>query len=308
MNEDMNTEGLAQNADELKQIQEAMVTPAGRAYAQAFLPHHDDVLIATYAKAGTTWMQQIVHGLRTGGDMSFQEISEVVPWIELAYDMGIKLESSQASTPRAFKTHYSYDLIPKGARYIWVIRNPADSALSMYNFLSAWMFNPEMLSLDDFIREFYSGASDRRSYWSHLLSWWPERHRDEVLAVSFEGMKSDLSKIVRQVAQFIGINVERNPDLLDTATRQAEFKFMKSHERQFDDHLIAQVRNGAMGLPADALSTKVRTGQSDSHRAVLSADSLAILDTCWRKTIGAELGFADYGDLRAALERDSVNK
>ena len=57
-------------------------------------PHHDpyvlanfqaresDVLITTAPKAGTTWMQQILHQLRTGGDESFSSIDDVVPWLE----------------------------------------------------------------------------------------------------------------------------------------------------------------------------------------------------------------------------------
>ena len=34
-----------------------------------------DVFIATYPKCGTTWLQQILHTLRTGGDLDFAEIT-----------------------------------------------------------------------------------------------------------------------------------------------------------------------------------------------------------------------------------------
>ena len=47
-----------------------------------------DVFIATYSKSGTTWMQQVVHQLRTGGDADFDEITAVVPWVDMAVDMG----------------------------------------------------------------------------------------------------------------------------------------------------------------------------------------------------------------------------
>jgi len=40
-----------------------------------------DVVIAPFAKSGTTWTQQIVHCLRTRGDMDFDDISRVIPWI-----------------------------------------------------------------------------------------------------------------------------------------------------------------------------------------------------------------------------------
>lgn len=59
----------------------------------AFKPRPSDVFVATYAKAGTTWMQQIVHGLRTNGSMDFGEITEVVPWIEVAHILDIDPET-----------------------------------------------------------------------------------------------------------------------------------------------------------------------------------------------------------------------
>ena len=34
------------------------------------------------AKSGTTWMMNIVHQLRTGGDPGFKDIYIEVPWLE----------------------------------------------------------------------------------------------------------------------------------------------------------------------------------------------------------------------------------
>ena len=52
-------------------------------YALAhFHPRKSDVLIVTGPKSGTTWMQQILHQLRAGGDDCFESIDRVVPWLE----------------------------------------------------------------------------------------------------------------------------------------------------------------------------------------------------------------------------------
>ena len=67
-----------------------------------------DVFVATPPKCGTTWMQMIIHQLRSGGDMSFEEISNVVPFIEIAGDLGIDVDADQEYFPRAFKTHLWY--------------------------------------------------------------------------------------------------------------------------------------------------------------------------------------------------------
>ena len=69
----------ARSVEELFDRLDRMRTPEGGAYGRSFIPRPTDIIIDTYAKAGTTWMQQIVHGLRSGGDMNFAEITEVVP-------------------------------------------------------------------------------------------------------------------------------------------------------------------------------------------------------------------------------------
>ena len=77
-----------------------------------------DVFVATFPKCGTTWMQHIVHGLRTHGDMNFGEISQVVPFFEMEVDFEA-FDAPQPAEPRAFKTHLSWDLMPKGGATSW---------------------------------------------------------------------------------------------------------------------------------------------------------------------------------------------
>lgn len=277
-----------------------MRSSGGLSYAAAFRPRPDDVLIATYPKAGTTWMQQIVHGLRTGGDMDFDEISIAVPWIELAYDMGLDLEAEQAARPRAFKTHYNGDNAPGGCKVIFIVRDPLDTMVSFYNFMNGWFIEPGSISMHEFAehlltREYLSG-----SYWSHLLTWWPKLKDSDCLSLAFEDMKEDLPAAVARVAEFL--ELDSDADVIEIATRQASFEFMKQHERQFDDHPTAIARNADCGLPADAGSTKVGSGEVGGHKAVMEPATRALLDARWREIIELALGFEGYDDLREALK------
>src|SRR6266513_1332991 len=74
---------------ELQVKMDRLVSEAG------FAARPSDVIIASYAKCGTTWLQQMVHSLRTGGDLDFDDISRVVPWIETAADLGLDLDGAQ---------------------------------------------------------------------------------------------------------------------------------------------------------------------------------------------------------------------
>ena len=86
--------------ERMKETISLMLTKEGINHGFSFKPRSDDVFIVTYPKCGTTWMQQILHQLRSGGDMSFEEISDLIPFVESAYDIGINMEDEQNFQPR----------------------------------------------------------------------------------------------------------------------------------------------------------------------------------------------------------------
>src|SRR3954451_2680654 len=85
---------------ELQVKMDRLVSKAGFAAGLGFVTRPSDVIIASYAKCGTTWLQQMVHSLRMGGDLDFDDISRVVPWIETAADLGLDLDGAQRGEPR----------------------------------------------------------------------------------------------------------------------------------------------------------------------------------------------------------------
>ncbi len=291
--------GRARNIPEFLEKMSKFYSAEGAAYAAAFVPRATDVVISPFAKAGTTWMQQIVHGLKTGGDMTFDEITAVVPWIELAHDLGLDLNGDQGGGFRAFKSHLSWADVPKGCRYICVIRDPRDSAVSFYKFMEGWLIEPGAISMEDFVCNFFSRRPGGKDYWTHLLSWWGQRDANNVLLLAFEDIKADHPGAVRRVAEFLGL--ESSEAALELATEQSTFDFMKRHGRHFDDHLVARARNAALDLPPDAGSTKVKSGQVGGHDRALNAAALAALDQAWAASVEKDLGFASYAALRAAL-------
>src|SRR5205823_54666 len=89
----------------------------------------DDVFVVTYPKAGTTWMLQVVHLLRNGGDQGILLLNRAVAWIERDGIDGLKAMPS----PRIIKTHLPLSLLtPTKGRWIYVARNPKDLAVSYY--------------------------------------------------------------------------------------------------------------------------------------------------------------------------------
>lgn len=291
---------IPRRAHSIAELQERLslfFTEEGYASGLAFTPKASDVLIATYPKCGTTWMQQIIHGLRTRGDMAFSEITAAVPWLEAAHDMGIDPQAPQRADPRAYKTHLTWHDIPKGGRYVHVIRNPDDALVSAYRFMEGWFFEPGAIDLDTYANERFLVDGRRDDYWRFLLSWWPRRHEADVLFVFFEDMKHDLGRTIVEVAGFIGCPLD--DELKDIVMRQSSIGFMKAHQHQFNDHLLRTARDAACGLPLDGAATKVDGGRVGDSAQILSKAITDALDARWRETVGRELGIESYAALRA---------
>lgn len=275
----------------------AFCSPEGFAKGLAYRPDPSDIFISPYAKCGTTWMQQIVHGLRSGGDMDFAEITEVVPWLELAHDLGQDVHAPQRARPHAFKSHLGWDEIPKGGRYIVVLRDPVDAMLSLYRFLDGWFFEAGSVTLKDFAG-YYLAREEADNYWAHAASWWRQRDNPDVLLLTFEGMTADLPGTVQRVADFMGGYPEERVAL---ATRQAGFEFMKAHARQFDDNLVRRRRDSACALPTGGASDKVHAGRTGAGQSAVTADIRDRMDARWHQTMGKAFGFESYLALRDQL-------
>ena len=267
--------------------------------AENFRPLPTDLFVTPYAKCGTTWLQQIVHGLRTRGDMDFDDISRVVPWIGVSAAFGLDINAPQRGAFRALKSHESSHNIPKGGRYLLSLRDPKDALVSSFRFGEGWSFAFGSVSIADYARESFLKNRAEGSYWHHLLSWWEQKDNPNVLLLCYEEMKKDLPGTVQRIADFVGIELDE--ELREIVLRQSSLDFMLQHKDKFDDYLMPTLFPRAGALPPGGDSAKVRKGEVGQHHYELPADISAELDTIWQEEIESKLGFASYKELCAAL-------
>tara|TARA_B110000093_G_scaffold179183_1_gene218951 strand:- start:385 stop:1269 length:885 start_codon:yes stop_codon:yes gene_type:complete len=284
----------AESLKELEEIQGKLFSPEEFGKGLKLKPRPDDVIISPFGKSGTTWLQQIVHTLRTRGDMDFDDISRVVPWIETSSALGIDLDAEQKSNPRAFKSHLDYETIPKGGKYIVSIRNPEDALNSMYKFMEGWFIEPGSISLEEFALKRFIAS---QSYWKHLASWWTHRNDTNVLMLCYEQMTVDPDALIRRVAEFIDVPLD--DELLAITLEHSSFSYMLEHKDRFDDALMRALSETKANLPKGSDSSKVRKGKigETSMPEVVQAE----LDEKWRQLIKETLGFVNYAELVAEL-------
>jgi aryl sulfotransferase len=191
----------------------------------------DDIIIATYAKSGTTWVQQIVAQLIAGGDPDLA-VAEMSPWLDLRVPpKEIKLPTVEAQTHRRFiKTHLPVEALvfsPK-AKYLYIGRDGRDVVWSMYNHHAnanqTWYdalnktpgrVGPPIEPPPGDIRQYWRDWMDRDGhpfwpYWENIRSWWEIRDLPNVKLVHFADLKRDMPRQMRDIAASLDIPIDES--------------------------------------------------------------------------------------------------
>ena len=271
------------------------------AAVESYKPLPTDVIITPYGKCGTTWLQQSFHTLRTRGDMDFDDISRVVPWLETANGLEIDLNAPQRAEPRGFKSHLAYDHLPEGARYIVALRNPKDAFISMFRFMEGWFIEPNTVTMEEFFEGWQTGGPEGGGYWAHLLSWWEQIDNPDVMLTTYEHMIDTPEDHVRRVAGFC--NIPLDDELLALTLERSSLAYMIEHKDRFDDAMNQRLSEKRCNLPPGSDSSKVRKGGAGGHKKELPAGIAEKMDAIWAERIAPKLGFANYAALDAEVRQ-----
>ncbi len=294
----------AQSMEELRSYQGLMLGLEDVMKAIAsYRPRPTDVIISPFGKSGTTWLQQAFHCLRTRGDMDFDDISRVVPWIETAGLLGIDLNADQRAEPRGYKSHLTFPALPRGARYVVPVRDPRDAVVSMHTFMEGWFLEPGAVSADLFA-SWWIDRDLGNNYWAHLLSWWEQRDNPDVLLMSYEHMSDDPVLAIRRLARFCGLPLD--DALLSLTLERSSLEFMLAHKDRFDDLMMREASERLCGIPPGSDSAKVHKGIVGAYRTILSEEMVASLDARWTTVITPATGLPNYAALDAELRARSA--
>ena len=292
----------AETVGQLNNILQHLFTSEGVEAGLAFQPRPTDIIISPFAKCGTTWIQQTVHGLRTRGSMDFGEITEVTPWLEAAADLGLDLDSEQVAQPRAFKSHLPWDSVPKGGKYICVFRDPMHALVSMYKFFEGWLIEPGTISFETFAYDHFLARQAPRGYWHHLVSWHSQKDNDQVLLLCYEQLQDSFMPAVARIAEFTGIELDE--ELAELVCKQSSLAFMQDNGSHFDDHFLRRQRDPAMGLAPNSTSSKVSSAESRSSRPEPSQTLRADMQARWEEEVGSATGIENYGELLKTMAQN----
>lgn len=259
----------------------------------------DDIVISTYGKSGTTWVQQIIAQLLFDGQEDL-DVAEMSPWVDLRVPpKEIKLPVIEAQTHRRFlKTHLPVDALvfsPK-ASYIYVGRDGRDVVWSMYNHHAnanqGWYqalndtpgrVGPPIGKPPENIRQYFLDWLEGDGhpwwpFWENVRSWWQIRHLPNVLMLHFSKLKQDMPGEIRRIAKFLGIPIDESK--WGAILEHCSFEYMKA--------------NAARAVPLGGIfwdggaQTFIHKGTNGRWRDVLTREESRLYEDLALKELGED--------------------
>jgi aryl sulfotransferase len=259
----------------------------------------NDIIIATYAKSGTTWMQQIVGQMLLGPDPELA-VADMSPWLDLRVPpKEVKLPMVEAQTHRRFlKTHLPVDALvfsPK-ARYLYIGRDARDVVWSVYNHHAnandLWYqalndtpgrVGPPIGRPNPDIRQYWHEWLDKDGFpfwpfWENARTWWAVRHLPNVMFIHFAELKADLPGSMKRIAGFLDISVDSAnwPRILEYCS----FDWMKANATK-------SVPLGGAFWDAGA-QVFINKGINGRWQSVLNADECRVYEERALRELGPE--------------------
>ncbi|PNH09860.1 hypothetical protein TSOC_003469, partial [Tetrabaena socialis] len=245
----------------------------------------DDIVIASWAKSGTTLTQQLVGQLITGGSAELAT-GDASPWLDMRVMPPNTQELLEAQSHRCFiKTHLPTTALPydPSVKYIHCCRDGQDTVWSMYNHHSkatdAWydILNntPGLVGLP-----IPRADPDPRAYFLNWLRkdgapFWPF---SATCAAGGTTLRADLQGEGCRIADFLGIQVDEDrwPAILE----HCSMDWMRAHPHKVNSMLEGMWENG--------MNDFVFKGTNGRWRDTLTAEDCAEYEQAARQALGEE--------------------
>ncbi|XP_046542790.1 sulfotransferase 1C2-like [Haliotis rubra] len=213
----------------------------------------DDVLVAAYPKCGTHWLWEIVTMLKAGNSEYNKKAKEIAMLGMPKFERADELPSPRVLNSHLNFRHLPEKLVEKKIRTIFIMRNPKDVSVSLFNHLNgiklSFRFDG---TYSEFLDLFLEGKVASGDYVDYVKDWLQVKQDNPdlpMLTLFYENLKKDPVKNIKTVADFIGVPV--SDELCEQIAEACSFKKLKSADTEVKEHTtnpLSMWKEGRQGV------------------------------------------------------------
>uniref|UniRef100_A0A3Q1EN24 Sulfotransferase n=1 Tax=Acanthochromis polyacanthus TaxID=80966 RepID=A0A3Q1EN24_9TELE len=184
----------------------------------------DDIMLVAYPKCGFNWMVGVLNKIMAeAGVQKIETESKVAPLIEFFGPDKLKVRTGSLRM-----THIHRGIVSISScnvTMLVIFRNPKDTLVSYFHFSNNNPVLPSGQSFDSYFSQFMSGDVGWGSYFDHAVAWDKKMDDPNVMIVTYEALKQNLTEGVRQISTFFGFKLTE--DQIQQVSGQSTFNAMK---------------------------------------------------------------------------------
>lgn len=214
-------------ARSLRVLRAAVSRPPAPPAARGLTVRADDVFLVSYPRSGNTWLRFLLaNALRPGSAATFADFGDIVPDIYDETDAQLLRRRS----PRVLKSHEPYD--ERYRRVLYVVRHPADVAVSYYHYLIKMRQIPPGYDVARFVDSFVRGRLDDFGTWGgHVDDWLEARGTDkDFVLLRYEDVLDAPTDALRAALELVG--VEADDEVVAQAVERSTAAELRRLERE----------------------------------------------------------------------------
>ena len=242
----------------------------------------DDVVAASYPKAGSTWLRFMIADLSPeASDADFATLVHLSPPLG-QHRAAPRLIDGRG---RFIKTHESFSAFYRfPGRALYMVRDGRDVAVSMYHFLERVNVQPVLFS--DYLEAFLAGRVVPYGSWQdHVIAWLraAEKYPDRVAVLRYEELLTATGpEVLQQTLAQIGWNISL--EAAKTAVERNSLESMRAREERTDLAEFPGLKGRSSSMPF------VRVGKAEQWRDAFTEEQ----QRRFQQIAGAALELAGY--------------
>jgi hypothetical protein len=251
----------------------------------------DDTFIASYPRSGNTWTRFLIANLvHPEHPVTFANIETIIPDATALSSRELK----RIPRPRLIKTHEYFE--PRYRRVIYLVRDPRDVALSLYNFRRKYGSVDDSYPIEQYVAERFLPGDLDIPWGEHVGSWLGTRmNQPGFLLVRYEDLLQDPPRELCRLASFLGIAA--STEMLSQAIERSSANRLRALEKAEHEAWVT-TKGKRVDVPFIAEAV------AGAWKQKLPEASVAVIESSWghlMNSLGYETRAPRSSDVRAIV-------